>query len=76
MRLRTTTYTLPPMNHRHSPAPDTAVAVAFRERITRLERPERHASDATMVRICLARNRSTGLRERLGLALAAQGRLA
>jgi hypothetical protein len=52
---------------RNRPDPDGDLASTFRDRIGRLERPERHAADAAMVRICLARSRTVGLRERIGL---------
>jgi hypothetical protein len=58
------------MDPRNRTDPDSAVATAFRDRIGRLERPEPHASEAALLRICLARSRSIGLRQRLGLELA------
>jgi hypothetical protein len=60
------------MSARNRTDSDPDLASAFRERIDRLERerPERHRADAAMTRICLARAHASGLRERLGLALA------
>jgi hypothetical protein len=72
--VRTTTHTLPHMVTRNRPDPDREVALAFRDRIGRLERPERRAADGALVRLSLARSHPAGLRERLGLVLDAHGR--
>ena len=64
------------MYTRHRPDPNSDVASAFRDRLGRLERPERHAADAARVRICLNRSHETGLRARLGQAGLTPARLA
>jgi hypothetical protein len=48
---------------RTAPAPD--VAAAFRDHVRRLERPERHRTEAARVRIILTHACRIGLRERI-----------
>jgi hypothetical protein len=49
--------------HRTHLHPD--IAVAFREGVGRLERPERRQTEATRLRICLARPRKGVLLDRI-----------
>jgi hypothetical protein len=51
------------------PVPD--VAVAFRDHVRRLGRPDRHRTEALRVRIMLNRASRVGLRERLASGAAA-----
>jgi hypothetical protein len=66
--MRTMRYTLPDMFIRLRTAPVPDVAAAFRDHVRRLERPERHRTEAVRVRIILTHACRVGLRERLGNA--------
>jgi hypothetical protein len=53
------------MFKRHRTHPHSDIGVAFREGVSRLERPERRQTEATRLRICLARTRRGELLDRL-----------
>jgi hypothetical protein len=57
--------TLPDMFIRLRTAPVPDVAAAFRDHVRRLERPERHRTEAIRVRIILTHACRVGLRERI-----------
>jgi hypothetical protein len=57
--------TLPDMFIRLRTAPVPDIAAAFRDHVRRLERPERHRTEAVRLRIILTHAWRVGLRERL-----------
>lgn len=63
--VRTTAYRLSDMFKRHRTNLHPDIAVAFREGVGRLERPERRQTEATRLRICLTRTRRGVLLDRL-----------